>query len=225
MPIMTTETPSTLLRYLPALYHEDPVVGSFLSAFEKILIGRDDTVAYPYEGLEETIADLSAIFDPYRTPEEFLNWLAGWAALSLRADLSVEQQRNFIANVIGLYKGRGTKENLRTLLEIFTFTAGTTKKITITELFQEAFQIEDNSTIGVDTYIGGGPPHFFRVTIELARATSAVQIRQQKIAHALIDMEKPAHTSYILEPIYPSMQIGVYSTIGVDTQLGMVVTV
>ena len=41
-----------------------------------------------------------------------------------------------------------------------------------------------------------------------------------EIARALIDLEKPAHTFYELIPVFPSMQIGRHSTVGVDTLLG-----
>src|SRR2546430_10478235 len=60
----------------------------------------------------------------------------------------------------------------------------------------------------VDTYLGGGAAHFFRVTISLPRASQEAQERQMAIATALIELEKPAHTAYKLEPIFPSMRIG-----------------
>jgi hypothetical protein len=41
-----------------------------------------------------------------------------------------------------------------------------------------------------------------------------------KIAHALIELEKPAHTVYTLKVSYPSMQIAISSHVGVDTILG-----
>lgn len=41
---------SGYLDYLPGVFREDPFVGDFLSAFETVLTGADDTV-----GLEQTI--------------------------------------------------------------------------------------------------------------------------------------------------------------------------
>ena len=217
---MTTNdarSPSRLLRYLPAIYHEDPFVGQFLLAFEKVLLGRDDDVDFPPKGLEEIIDGLAALFDPRETPEEFLSWLAGWTALSLRADLDVSKQRDFIANIVQLYRWRGTKQNLQDLLSIFT--VGIPK---VTEVSAAEFQIHEHSTIGEDTYIGGGAPHFFRVTIALPRATTQVQERQMEIARSLIKLEKPAHTYYEPSFKFPSMKIGKYSTVGVDTLLGTI---
>ena len=42
----------------------------------------------------------------------------------------------------------------------------------------------------------------------------------QEVVTAIIDMEKPAHTFYVLDVVTPIFQIGVHSTIGVDTLLG-----
>lgn len=221
-----TRSPSHLLEYLPAIYQADPFIGQFLLAFEKILLGLNDDVPFPKpnddvkfqpQGLEETIANLAILFDPKETPEEFLSWLAGWTTFSLRADLNLLQQREFIAKIVGLYRRRGTKENLQQLLE--TFTIG---KPTIEESSTAEFQIGVHSTIGKDTYLSGGAPHFFRVTVPLPRLEQSQLARQREIIKALIDLEKPAHTYYEIEVITPSMQIGTHSTVGVDTLLGTV---
>jgi phage tail-like protein len=216
------QSPSSLLQYLPAIYQQHPFAGRFLLAFEKLLLGRDDGVAFPeagvdfpQKGLEESIAELATYFDAQKTPEDFLPWLARWTALSLRADLPIDKQRNFIGQIIQLYRKRGTKANLITLLSIFTIGAPT-----ITELQGERFQIGVHSTVGVDSLLGGGTPHYFQVTIALNRVTDTVLNKQVQIARAIIDLEKPAHTYYELIPSLPTMQVGVHSTVGVDTLLG-----
>ena len=48
----------------------------------------------------------------------------------------------------------------------------------------------------------------------------AILASQHKIATALIDLQKPAHTEYTFEIFTATMQIGVRSTIGIDTLLG-----
>jgi phage tail-like protein len=219
-----SQASSSLLQYLPAIYQQDPFLGQFLLAFEKILLGRQDDIPFPdldvnfpVQGLEETIAKLATYFNPRQTPDDFLPWLATWTAFTLRADLPIEKQRDFIARIIQLYRWRGTKQNLQELLKIFTIGVPT-----IIELQGERLQIGVNSTVGEDTILGGGPPHFFQVTIALNRVTETVLNRQLQIARALIDLEKPAHTFYELIPSFPTMQVGVHSTVGVDTLLGTV---
>jgi phage tail-like protein len=224
---MADTQPSSLLQYLPAIYREEPFLGQFLLAFEKLLIGRDDGVpttdALPFvplgeadaqeaarrersvdrtlpaapPAIERTAANVGTFFDPYQTPADFLPWLASWTAFSLRADLVSAKQRDFIAKIIPLYRGRGTKRNLEQLLSIFTI-----GQPTVTEILE------------------GGVSHFFEVKVRLVRAASEVQLRQLAIVRALVELEKPAHTDFELKPDFPSMQIEKFSTVGVDTLLG-----
>ena len=207
-----TNPPSRLLDYLPGIYREDPALGQFLLAFEKVLLSNQDT---NIRGLEETIAGLADLFTPNpedanagKTPEEFLPWLAGWVAFSLRADVDVDKQREFIANMSELYRWRGTKKNLVTLFKIFTG-----REPTVSDPADEA------------------NPHYFTVLFTL---TDLIKDKKQgevdillETAHALIRLEKPAHTRYLLVPIFPSFRIGSQldktdfnTQVGKNTRLG-----
>src|SRR5215510_10263914 len=101
---------SGLLKRLPAIFSEHPFLGRFLLAFEHLLTGLDG--AETTDGLQETIAGISSLFDPRETREEFIPWLASWVALGLRADWTVAQKRDFLAKIVPLYRRRGTKDNL-----------------------------------------------------------------------------------------------------------------
>lgn len=231
------EQSSSYLEYLPAIYQQDAEVGRpnflgrFLLAFEKVLTGLGD-IDEP--GLEEILdgivdpvsgasrlAGIQRYFDPgpdlpdhQRAPAEFLEWLAGWVALTLRADLDELRQRDFIARAVSLYPLRGTKQGLEEFVSIYTRLG-----VTVDEL-NTPFQIGVHSIIGVDTLLDGGAPHFFRVLVRLPTPDSE-QIRQHReVATAIIDIEKPAHTHYVLDVAYPTLQISVHSTVGVDTLLG-----
>jgi len=212
---MANDANQALAQYLPAIYQDDPFLGRFLKAFEEVLLVSGRAPESPARGLEETIATLAEFFDPKQTPEEFLPWLAGWTAVSLRADLDILRQRDFIAKIAQLYRRRGTKANLVALLEIFV--PGVSR---VVEAEGAGFQLGVNSTIGQDVYLGGAPPHFFRVIISLPNLSSQLLQRQMEIAKAVIELEKPAHTTYKMEFEFPSMQIGKSSTVGVDTLLG-----
>jgi phage tail-like protein len=174
-----------LLSYLPAIYRDEPLAGRYLWPFEQLL-----------EGLEQQIEELPRQLDPSEAREEFLPWLSSWVAFTLRADLDVNRQKQFLLRVVSLYRRRGTKENLYELLSIFTR--------------------------GGEPTIAEDPvrPHYFKVTMSLPPNEASEQLRQQAIAHALIELEKPAHTYYDLDLRFPTMQIEVTSTIGVDTLIG-----
>src|SRR3712207_4373822 len=158
--------PSGLLEYLPSIYHEDEFVGQFLSAFEKVLLGRDDGIDIGSPGLEQTIGGIDALFTPKaqppelpdETPADFLTWLSGWVALTLRADLDELRQRDFIARAVSLYRLRGTKRGLEELIGIYTRLG-----VTIWEP-SDALQVGDHSTVGLDTVLGGGTPQIGRAS-------------------------------------------------------------
>ncbi len=207
--------PGGLLEYLPAIYQEDQFISQFLLAFEKLLLINDEKDRL-CEGLEEKIDRLSDYYNPEKTPEEFLSWLSDWTAFTMRSDLNVGQQRNFLANIIQRYHWRGTKKNLEELLKIFSVGVPT-----VDEAASSGMQIGDQSTIGKNIYLGGGSPHYFRITIELAKVTEKLLEREFEIIRALIELEKPSHTFYDLIVNHPTMQIGVSSTAGVNTILGI----
>lgn len=198
-----TQTVSRLLDELPAIYRRDPFLGHFLLAFEKVLVGIADGVPASSPGLEDQIAGLAAYFDPARTPADFLPWLAGWVALTLRADLSESQQRDFLARIVQRYRRRGTAQNLVDLLAIFTVATPSVTENDAPYSFTVTIQLPPISAFA-------GKPADYAGFID----------RQTAIAHALIEAEKPAHTTYQLNPVFPSLQIGVHSTVGVDTLLG-----
>jgi len=190
---MATDRVSGYLAHLPALFHEDPFVGRFLLAFERIISGlrppdpHDPLGDQP--GLEEIIDRIHTYFAPgpgadsdARAPDEFLPWLASWVALSLREDWAPEEQRRFVSRIVSLYRKRGTKAGLEDILETYTG-----EEAIIYELDQ--------------------PVHYFQVEMTLREQDAATLRRKEKIARAIIDQEKPAHSFYALRILVPTMQI------------------
>jgi phage tail-like protein len=181
---MTVTTAHRLLALLPAIYREDAFLGRYLAAFESMLLE-----------LESKVDSIATHFDPRTAPDEFLPWLASWMAFSVQADLARDKQRAFLAQLIPLYRRRGTAGSLQELLTIFT-----TGKAEVKDDLPE--------------------PNTFKVKVTLTASTPAESLRQRTIAHALIEMEKPAHTAYTLEVEFPSMQIKTTSQVGVNTLIG-----
>lgn len=208
---------SSYLDLLPSIYAEHPHLGRFLLAFEQILTGLTGAEDEPAQGLEQAIAGIAAYLDPQATPKEFLPWLAGWVALGLRADWTEQQQRDFLSGIVPLYRRRGTKENLANLLRIYTGLAPVIAGVEDTD-----FQIRVHSTIGKDTALRGSQPHHFHVQVTMGNPGVDELQRAYDTAHALIELQKPAHTTFDLTIVFGTMQIGARSTIGVDTLLGSV---
>jgi phage tail-like protein len=216
------EQPSSYLRYLPGIYQQDAergaFIGRYLKIFEKILAGIDDGVlagGASIEGIEQIIERIYGFFDPSAAPSGFLSWLAGWMALTLRDDWEEIKKRRLLGRIMPLYRIRGTKKALEEYVQIYVVEGG----VEITEVVAP-LQIGVTSTIGQDTYIGGGPPHFFVITVTLPEPDIDLKARREAAVRAIIDLEKPAHTYYELITIVPTLQIGKFSTIGKDTLLG-----
>jgi len=226
-----------LMEYLPAIYQEaDPAhprtfLGQFLVAFEKVLLGwkekrgsrrggvEEAGSEFDVEGMGEKVARLHEIFDPSKTPEQFLPWLAGWTALSLRPDMNSERKRKLLAHIIPLYQIRGTRKYLE---ELLTLCVDAIVQVSDTEL--PALQVGRHSTVGSDTYLGGGAPYFFKVTLIAPKLDARAVEAQCHLARAVIELSKPAHTDYELVVVSHSFQMGVHSTVGVDTILGAATT-
>jgi hypothetical protein len=81
-----------------------------------------------------------------------------------------------------LYQYRGTKYGLEQILETYTG--------------------EDAVIYEFDQ-----PPHYFQVEMTLSEPTPEGPRRKERIARAIIDQEKPAHTFYALRILVPTMRI------------------
>jgi hypothetical protein len=167
-----------------------------------------------FQGLEEKIDNLHLLFDARRTPESFLEWLAGWSALTLRMELGVESRRALIANIIPLYRIRGTKKCLEQLLALFMGGGAT-----VDDQSWPGIQVGRYSTLAKDTYVGGTTRHYFRVTLSAPLEDEERARARRLLADEAIELAKPAHTFYDLEILTPRFQVGVYSRVGLDTFL------
>ncbi|NEO31314.1 MAG: hypothetical protein F6K36_12950 [Symploca sp. SIO3C6] len=230
---VSSDQTSTYLQYLPDLFSQQQFLGRILLAFEQVLTGIEGADSEPKTGLEQKIAQIYQLFDPSEIDQffdlnnkqqqeqlkDFLEWLASWVALSLRADWTREQQQAFLANIVYLYRFRGTKNNLMELLQIYT---GKEFEPEIIELEDTPFQIGVNSTLGDNTQIGGSHPYLFKVKVKLPKPDRELLKRQAEIVLSLVNLQKPAHTDYDLTVLYETIQIGnrQRSTLGDNMLIG-----
>ena len=133
---------------LPDIYQRGDFLGKtdflqdFLKGFEALLQGQEDTAnEYPEKGLSEILYRISDYFSPEKTPNEFVDWLAGWLALDIRRQPSEEvdpqtgtlsekqrfpfpaekrsRKRHLIQKLAPLYHLRGTKDGLQQIIDIY----------------------------------------------------------------------------------------------------------
>lgn len=197
-----------LFQGLPAIYRQEGRAGftyRLLGLFGEVLQEQEDH-AY---GLHRQLGALTA--DP-----EFLPWLATWVAFVLDETWDETTRRDLIRRIVQLYTVRGTVEGLREFVEIYTGI-----KPDIVEWFKAGWQIGVRSTVGVDTRIYGAwddTAHRFSVIVKTFVEFTPEQ--KAKITERIL-IEKPAHTELVSVSFYASFwQIGVLSTLGVDTKVG-----
>lgn len=232
-------------NYLPEVFQTHPVTGeqsflvSFIKIFEALLDGRDDATVngLSIQVLDETIERFVTYLDPALVPvdnqdddlltSEFLNFLASWVALDLDQNWGLDKKRHWLQKIVALYKKRGTKSGLTDYLNMFV------RDQVIVEEPSGGFivGVEDNSTIGINTFITDAPAYYFRVKLNYGYPPEEFIIDEwknlRKGIRTIVDKEKPAHTYYKLQTRTPGIIVGgdVYnftskkarSTIGIDT--------
>ncbi|MFF0656414.1 phage tail protein [Micromonospora tulbaghiae] len=113
-------------RLLPAAYQRAAGPGSVLGALLEVM----EALHAPDEAV---LADVDALFGPYRTPDGFVAYLTRWVAMdhvvaAPRADaplpLPVGRLRDLVAHGALLARWRGTPYGMRTALELATGVTG-----------------------------------------------------------------------------------------------------
>jgi phage tail-like protein len=122
--------------------------------------------------IEWTIVNFDLFLSATTAPVAFLPWLEQWFLISADASWGEDQRRTFLAEADELFAYRGTAKALRRVLEIYTGVAP---------------DIDDEDP--------ALPQHSFRITVHKSEQYPAVD---DQVVTAIIDMFKPAHTTYFL---------------------------
>lgn len=123
--------------------------------------------------VEEVLAEIDRYFDPRMAPPSFLPWLATWIDLALDENWPEQRRRQLIHEGTELYRWRGTRRGMITYLRIY---AGVEPEI-----------VEHRTA-------AEGGPYAFSVILRVADVN---QVDEARI-RAIIEAEKPAHTTYRL---------------------------
>lgn len=221
------------LRYLPAVYQEDPGSKDFLERFLSIF----ETMFY---GLELKTDNIFKLFDPDAVPGSFLHYLAGWLNMSLEEGWPEEIKRVFIREAFFLYKRKGAPEGLRRLIEIYT---GKTPLLIEHALTGKPMVLGKQVLLGVHTVLNATPVRGFSLgddsilgSVALRDTVQSIEDPFLPLSHrftVIIDLDpeesikyeaglgrilnewKPAHTSYTLR-VLKQMRLGADSYVGIN---------
>lgn len=235
----------TSVRFLPAVYREDPTAADFTERFVALL---DEARA----GVDRRVDRLPALLDPYAAPDgssggpDFLGFLATWLGLAEDLRLPPRRRRRLIAEAHRLYALRGTPAGIRLHLEICTGLA-----VHLLEDFSlrrwlflgsgrlgdcaavwgadvvARMQLDSGSRIGSTALIGSTDPlrdpfhvsaHRFRVYLRVTGRTDEDELR--RLAERVVELAKPAHTEGRVVLVRPRMRVGVQAFLGVDSVVG-----
>jgi phage tail-like protein len=166
--------PSGYLRYLPAIYWDDPFMGRFLRIFEDIL-----------SPLQGTVSRRSQQFDASLAPPAMLQFLASWVGADELGEFPETQVRRLVKNAVLLHQLRGTKRGLRLALEVVT-----NKRPYITE-YSPGLVLGEDAVLGLNTSLQVGQP--LQVHIVFDCPESEVNTA---LVHDIIRRYKPAGTVY-----------------------------
>ena len=172
---------SSYVQYLPAIYRDDDFVGRFLCIFEDIL-----------KPLEEVVENLAHYFDPGTAPHTFVPWLASWVGLLMDERMPEVTRHELIKSMAELYRWQGTKRGLSEHLKIYT---GVTPQI-IEHIFDPPAQSgQDAESSTSQSAKEEGNPFGFSVILNVPDTTAI----DADIVRTIIEMEKPAYTTYTLK--------------------------
>jgi phage tail-like protein len=237
---------NSTVRYLPAVYREDPLSESFLERFLAIY-------ERTWERLGDRITTIASLFDAASTPAncgasytpDFLSWLAGWIGLALDRHWPVAQRRLLVENAYKLYRLRGTPAGLRLHLKLYTgveplvlehfklrrwLFVDSSRLGGLSALWGadivKRLELDVHSTIGTFVLTDAGDPlrdpfyqsaHQFTVYLPMRRAPDATQTQT---IQRIVEMAKPAHTLGTVEITLPRMRVGLQAFVGVNTVIG-----
>jgi phage tail-like protein len=230
------------LKRLPAVYSRNEPSRHFLNALLSLY-------ASVLGGLEDRIDDLPRLFDPQAVPDSelpsWLAWLADCLAFRLNEAWDEAQTRDYLAQAIELYGRRGTVEGLRRYLKWY---AGVEAQVVEPGLQTHLWTLGESSALGLSTVLA--PAHLQGAVLDssatlngshLGRHADPGAALSEDRAHqfcvrvycaelnrpgaledakAVIEREKPAHTSYELCVIEPRMRVGIQAQVGVDAIVG-----
>ncbi|MBN1552812.1 hypothetical protein JW979_15165 [bacterium] len=206
---------ATYLRYLPAVYKNDPIgtelMNRFLALFEAFNMG-----------LEERIGTVTRLLDPVSAPSEFLPWLSSWFGIIQDQHWPEKRFRKFLSSAYSLFQKRGTIAVMSEIIYLYTdksiqiiehfryqrpMVLGADIRVGMSSVvglkFTKPLVIEESSTIGNFALIESEEPpekpflhdaYDFTIMIDGADMTPM----QRSCLLRIIENEKPAQTRYRL---------------------------
>jgi phage tail-like protein len=207
--VRVEHTAHDLIRRLPAVFTAGEPEPSFLHRYLAILDGlRHDL------DLRSSHRDL--LVDPASTPIEALDWLGSFVGLLLDDRWHEAARRRLVAEIVLLYRRRGTVWALSRYIELFLAGAGADERFRpgVAPVIVEHFRLRQTGgpVPGDDPALGA---HRFSVLV-----TRPLNAEQEAAVRHILDTERPAHTDYELCTVDAGMRVGDGLNLGLSSIVG-----
>jgi phage tail-like protein len=162
-----------LSTMLPAMYQEDNFAVGLCDGLDEVLAP-----------VLATLTCLEYYFDPALTPLDFLDWLAGWVAISLDQNWPEARQRALVARAGDLYRWQGTARGIAEHVALYSGVVP---------------QLEDSGGAVWSPAPGGPLPG--RAEAEVIVRVQAEDLTAIDLQHldAIVAAAKPAHVAHRVE--------------------------
>jgi phage tail-like protein len=148
---------------------------------------------------------------------ELLDWQSTWISLACDNNWTLDSKREIMATILPVFRQRGTAAGLEELLNTFI-----TGDIAVNDVVAApAMTVGHNTQLKAayasgDPVVGGVRPFAFQVvlTVPTYDIHSMPVLAKVAAIRALVDQEKPAHTSYTVDVRTTITKLGVNSVVG-----------
>jgi phage tail-like protein len=169
------DTPYPLSGLLPAMYQEDEFAVGLCDGLDEVLAP-----------VLATLKCLEFYFDPAITPLDFVDWLAGWVAVSLDQNWPEARQRALVARAGDLYRWQGTTRGIAEHVALY---AGVVPEV-----------VDSGGAVWSPAPGGPLPGRAAPEVIVRVRAEDPGAIDLQQL-DAIVAAAKPAHVAHRVEII------------------------
>ena len=223
-----------LVRRLPEIYADDGPDPSFLHRYLALFDGL-------LHDLDQRSVHRDLLVDPASTPVEALGWLASFVGLVLDDRWTETARRRLVAEIVPLYRLRGTVWALSRYVELF---------LEVAPIIVEHYRLRgaggpilggdpalsSRSVLGAGFRVGGEvgsladepldpdddrasvfATHAHRFSVLVPRSLSA---EEDAAVRHILDTERPAHTDYDMCTVDAGMRVGDGLHLGLSSIVG-----
>lgn len=158
---------------LPSLYHADDFCQRLTTVFDDAL-----------SPVVSTLDCFDAYLDPALAPEDFVEWLAGWVAVSLDEAWAPERRRRLVDLAVELYRSRGTVAGLVAAVELYT---GVTPEVV------------ESGGCGWSEVADSALPGSAQARLEIVIRTADPSYLDGRVVERIVAENKPAHLPHRID--------------------------